>query len=82
MECMIRFTQVHETFRLAEIEALAVLERVKLEILSYSPNASLVFVLLNLWLTNFLVTVLLSEIRIRGGSQKIGSKKHSCQKDL
>jgi tRNA G10 N-methylase Trm11 len=35
---MIRFTQVHETFRLAEIEALAVLEGIKLEVLYYSPS--------------------------------------------
>ena len=40
MEYMIRFTQVHETFRLAEIEALAVLEGIKLEVLSYSPSVS------------------------------------------
>ena len=38
MEYMIRFTQVHETFRLAEIEALAVLEGIKLDVLSYSPS--------------------------------------------
>lgn len=38
MEYMIRFTQVHETFRLAEIKALAVLAGVDLEIISYSPN--------------------------------------------
>ncbi len=37
MEYMIRFTQVHETFRLAEITALAVLENIDLEVLSYSP---------------------------------------------
>lgn len=40
MEYMIRFTQVHETFRLAEINALAVLENIHLEILSYSPTVS------------------------------------------
>lgn len=40
MEYMIRFTQVHETFRLAEIEALAVLEGIHLEVLSYSPSVS------------------------------------------
>jgi tRNA G10 N-methylase Trm11 len=40
MEYMVRFTQVHETFRLAEIEALAVLENVNLKILSYSPSVS------------------------------------------
>lgn len=36
MEYMIRFLQVHETFRLAEIEALAALEGINLEVLSYS----------------------------------------------
>ncbi len=40
MEYMIRFTQVHETFRLAEIKALAVLEGIDLEIVSYSPSVS------------------------------------------
>lgn len=40
MEYMIRFTQVHETFRLAEIKALAVLEAIEVEILSYSPSVS------------------------------------------
>jgi len=40
MEYMIRFTQVHETFRLAEIKALAVLENIALEVLSYSPSVS------------------------------------------
>jgi tRNA (guanine10-N2)-methyltransferase len=35
---MIRFTQVHETFRLPEIEALALLENVDLEVLSYNRN--------------------------------------------
>ena len=36
MDYMIRFLQVHESFRLAEIEALAALEGINLEILSYS----------------------------------------------
>jgi tRNA (guanine10-N2)-methyltransferase len=40
MEYMVRFTQVHETFRLAEIKALAVLEGIDLEVLSYSPSVS------------------------------------------
>ncbi|KUJ07936.1 tRNA guanosine-2'-O-methyltransferase [Mollisia scopiformis] len=39
MEYLIRFTQVHETFRLAEIKALAVLENIDLEVLSYSPTS-------------------------------------------
>ena len=41
MEYLVRFTQVHETFRLAEIEALAALENIKLEIVSYSPTVSI-----------------------------------------
>ncbi|CZR62057.1 probable TRM11 Catalytic subunit of an adoMet-dependent tRNA methyltransferase complex (Trm11p-Trm112p) [Phialocephala subalpina] len=44
MEYMIRFTQVHETFRLAEIHALAVLENMNLEILSYSPTSPFCFI--------------------------------------
>ncbi|KAI9731667.1 MAG: hypothetical protein M1818_007797 [Claussenomyces sp. TS43310] len=39
MDYLIRFTQAHETFRLAEIEALAVLEGIKVEVLSYSPSS-------------------------------------------
>jgi tRNA G10 N-methylase Trm11 len=42
MEYMIRFTQVHESFRLAEIKALAVLEGIALELVSYSPDVSTV----------------------------------------
>jgi len=41
MEYMIRFTQVHETFRLAEIEALAVLEGIDLTVVSYKQDVSL-----------------------------------------
>jgi hypothetical protein len=40
MEYMIRLTQVHTNFRLAEIKALAVLENIDLEVLSYSPAVS------------------------------------------
>lgn len=40
MEYMIRFTQVHETFRRAEIEALAALESITLEVVSYSNEVS------------------------------------------
>lgn len=40
MEYMIRFMQCHETFRIAEIQALAVLEKIDLEILSYSLDVS------------------------------------------
>lgn len=44
MEYMIRFTQTHETFRLVEIQALAVLEGISLEVLSYSPSSPFCFV--------------------------------------
>lgn len=40
MEYMIRFTQIHESFRLAEIESLAVLEGIDLKVLSYSLTVS------------------------------------------
>jgi len=40
MEYMIRFTQVHDTFRLPEIDALGVLEGIKLEVISYNPSVS------------------------------------------
>lgn len=36
MEFLIRFSQTHETFRLPEIEALALIEGVDLEVVSYS----------------------------------------------
>ncbi|EGS21620.1 uncharacterized protein CTHT_0034840 [Thermochaetoides thermophila DSM 1495] len=36
MDFLIRFSQSHETFRLPEIQALAVIERVDLKIISYS----------------------------------------------
>ena len=35
MEYLIRFVQVHETFRRAEMESLAILANVSLEILNY-----------------------------------------------
>lgn len=38
MEYLIRFVQIHETFRKPEIEALAILANVKVEFLSYSEN--------------------------------------------
>lgn len=43
MQYMIRFTHVHETFRLAEIKALAELEKIDLKILSYDPSVSAPF---------------------------------------
>ena len=36
MDYLIRFSQSYETFRLPEIEALAVIEGVDLKVLSYS----------------------------------------------
>ncbi|KAH8808345.1 S-adenosyl-L-methionine-dependent methyltransferase [Xylogone sp. PMI_703] len=44
MEYMIRFTHVHEEFRLAEVKALAVLEGIDLEILSYSQASPICIV--------------------------------------
>ncbi|TAQ88513.1 hypothetical protein B7494_g3153 [Chlorociboria aeruginascens] len=44
MEYIIRFTHIHETFRQAEIEALAVLEGIDLEISSYSASSPFCFV--------------------------------------
>lgn len=41
---MIRLCQIHETFRLAELNALAVLENIDMEILSYSPSSPYCFV--------------------------------------
>lgn len=38
MKFLVRFTQTHETFRLAEIQALADLENIDLKIISYSPE--------------------------------------------
>jgi tRNA (guanine10-N2)-methyltransferase len=53
MEYLIRFTQVHETFRLAEIEAIATLQNISLEIISYSPTVSKTSYLLHLMLIIF-----------------------------
>ncbi|CAK7239157.1 MAG: hypothetical protein STHCBS139747_000585 [Sporothrix thermara] len=39
MEYLVRFSQSHESFRLAEIQALATLENVALEIVSYIPDS-------------------------------------------
>lgn len=43
MKCLIRFTQTHETFRLAEIQALAELENVPLKVEHYVSNVSEVY---------------------------------------
>ena len=39
MDYLIRFSQSHETFRLPEIQALAVIEGVDLKVVSYSLDA-------------------------------------------
>lgn len=43
MEYLVRFSQSHESFRLAEIRALATLEIVELEIVSYIPEVCIFF---------------------------------------
>lgn len=40
MEFLIRFVQIHETFRKPEIEALAVVENVNFEFLAYTETVS------------------------------------------
>jgi tRNA (guanine10-N2)-methyltransferase len=40
MQYLIRFTQLHESFRLAEIQALAVLAGVDLKIVYYNDEVS------------------------------------------
>ncbi|KAI1376998.1 tRNA guanosine-2'-O-methyltransferase TRM11 [Hypoxylon crocopeplum] len=39
MEYLIRFSQSHETFRLAEIQSLAIVEGIDLEVISYSEES-------------------------------------------
>lgn len=43
MDFLIRFVQIHETFRKPEIEALAVLASVNVEFFFYSENVCLAF---------------------------------------
>ncbi len=43
MEFIIKFAQTHETFRLAEIEALAVVEDVDLTVIEYSDQVGLTY---------------------------------------
>jgi hypothetical protein len=38
MECIVRFTHIHESFRVPELEALAGLVGASLEILSYDES--------------------------------------------
>lgn len=45
MEYLIRFSQTYETFRLPEIQALAVIEGIDLEVISYSPEVGLAYFL-------------------------------------
>jgi tRNA G10 N-methylase Trm11 len=40
MDYLIRFSQTHETFRLPEIQALALIEGVDLKVVSYSLEVS------------------------------------------
>lgn len=40
MDFIIKFAQAHETFRIPEIEALAVVENVPLEIIQYDEQVS------------------------------------------
>ncbi len=47
MDYLIRFVQIHETFRKPEIEALAVLADVNVEFLFYSENVRTKFDSLN-----------------------------------
>jgi tRNA (guanine10-N2)-methyltransferase len=41
MEFIIKFAQTHETFRVAEIESLAVVEKLDLKIIEYDADVSL-----------------------------------------
>ncbi len=41
MEFLIRFVQIHETFRKPEIEALAAVQDVDVEFLTYAESVSL-----------------------------------------
>lgn len=40
MDFIIKFAQAHETFRVAEIQALAITEGVNLEVVEYSDEVS------------------------------------------
>jgi tRNA G10 N-methylase Trm11 len=65
MDYMIRFLQVHETFRLAEIEALAALEGINLEVLSYSLSVRVLHALPSQLAKSALVTILLRASGLR-----------------
>lgn len=59
---MIRLCQIHETFRLAELNALAVLENIDMEILSYSPSVGIILPYCLLFAHAFQVAILLRQI--------------------
>jgi tRNA (guanine10-N2)-methyltransferase len=44
MEYLIRFAQVHESFRLAEIQAIAITEHIDLRIVEYSDAVGILMV--------------------------------------
>jgi tRNA G10 N-methylase Trm11 len=46
MEYLVRFAQVHETFRKPELEALAVVANVELEIITYNSDVRLINIFL------------------------------------
>lgn len=79
MEYMIRFTQVHETFRLPEIEALAVLDGIKLEVLSYNPSVSFTSIFVWSLTHRSQVTILFCEVALKGSGRQTCPKKHPCQ---
>ena len=79
MEYMVRFAQSHETFRLAEIEALAVLEGIKLEVLSYSLTVSTPSTHYPLMLTTSQVAILHSQTAIRRSRHQASKEKYFGQ---
>lgn len=40
MEFLVRFAGVHETFRVVELEALAIIENLDMKILEFNPDVS------------------------------------------
>lgn len=40
MDYLVRFSQSHETFRLPELESLAVIEGIEMKVISYSLEVS------------------------------------------
>ena len=66
MDFLIRFGQAHETFRLPEIKALAIVEGVDMTIVSYDEDVRFALHICCQILT-FLVTFLYRSIAFRGG---------------